>query len=136
MASKHKFLIFHILIVRCYNAPQCSTTPISPNPEWPHGNRTGDQKTIVNVGEDALLSCIIMGSYTNDTVLWKKSTNNEILTAGLNRVTGDKRISVIHDKCKLCCFCGEIISFYKSPSTVCALDPLASDRHPVSTLQI
>lgn len=44
---------------------------------------------IVAEGEDALLTCVVMSSYRNDTVLWKKGTS-EILSAGLNRVTKDK----------------------------------------------
>lgn len=39
-----------------------------------------------------------MGRYSNDTVLWRKGT--EILTAGINRVSLDKRISILHDECK------------------------------------
>lgn len=32
----------------------------------------------------------------NDTVLWKRGTN-DILTAGMYRVTSDKRINILHD---------------------------------------
>lgn len=52
---------------------------------------------MVMEGEDALLTCVVMGPYRNDTVLWRKGPN-EILAAGLNRVTNDKRISVLHDQ--------------------------------------
>lgn len=51
---------------------------------------------VVREGEDALLTCVVMGSYRNDTVIWRKGPS-EILSAGLNRVTNDKRISVLHD---------------------------------------
>ncbi|GAB0093954.1 hypothetical protein DMENIID0001_091480 [Sergentomyia squamirostris] len=57
--------------------------------------RTGGP-TIINEGSDALLTCVIMGSFANDTVLWRKGPN-EILSAGMNRVTMDKRISILHD---------------------------------------
>uniref|UniRef100_A0A6B2EFR4 Putative receptor mediating netrin-dependent axon guidance n=1 Tax=Phlebotomus kandelakii TaxID=1109342 RepID=A0A6B2EFR4_9DIPT len=52
--------------------------------------------TIIGEGSDALLTCVIMGSFANDTVLWRKGPN-EILSAGINRVTSDKRISILHD---------------------------------------
>lgn len=52
--------------------------------------------SIVKEGDDALLTCVIMGPYRNDTVLWRKGPT-EILSAGLNRVSNDKRISVLHD---------------------------------------
>uniref|UniRef100_A0A182MDV5 Ig-like domain-containing protein n=1 Tax=Anopheles culicifacies TaxID=139723 RepID=A0A182MDV5_9DIPT len=55
--------------------------------------------SMVHVGEDALLTCVVMTPYNNDTVLWRKGPH-EILSAGMNRVTGDKRISVLHDDCK------------------------------------
>lgn len=48
-------------------------------------------------GKDALLTCVIMGSFENDTVLWRRG-NNEILAAGTNRVISDRRISVLHDE--------------------------------------
>ncbi len=51
---------------------------------------------VIPEGEDALLTCVVMGSYRNDTVIWRKGPS-EILSAGLNRVTNDKRISVLHD---------------------------------------
>lgn len=53
----------------------------------------------MHVGEDALLTCVVMTPYNNDTVLWRKGPH-EILSAGMNRVTGDRRISVLHDDCK------------------------------------
>ncbi|XP_021707105.1 Ig-like and fibronectin type-III domain-containing protein 1 [Aedes aegypti] len=52
--------------------------------------------SVVHEGEDALLTCVVMTPYNNDTVLWRKGPN-EILSAGMNRVTGDKRISILHD---------------------------------------
>lgn len=51
---------------------------------------------VVTEGEDALLTCVVMGPYRNDTVLWRKGPT-EIIAAGLNRVTNDKRFSVLHD---------------------------------------
>ena len=54
---------------------------------------------MVHEGEDALLTCVVMTPYNNDTVLWRKGPN-EILSAGMNRVTSDKRISILHDDCK------------------------------------
>ncbi|XP_055528945.1 Ig-like and fibronectin type-III domain-containing protein 1 [Wyeomyia smithii] len=52
--------------------------------------------SVVHEGEDALLTCVVMTPYNNDTVLWRKGPN-EILSAGMNRVTSDKRISILHD---------------------------------------
>lgn len=55
--------------------------------------------TVVTEGKDALLTCVIMGSYSNDTVLWRRSVpNNDILAAGTNRVTSDRRFRVLHDE--------------------------------------
>lgn len=51
--------------------------------------------SVVTEGKDALLTCVIMGPFENDTVIWRKDT--EILAAGMNRVTADKRLSVLHD---------------------------------------
>ena len=51
---------------------------------------------LVSEGDDALLTCVIMGAYRNDTVIWRKGPM-KILSAGLNRVTNDKRISILHD---------------------------------------
>lgn len=60
---------------------------------------TGGPAT-VSEGEDALLTCVVMGPYKNDTVIWRKGPT-EILSAGLNRVTNDKRISILHDEAPL-----------------------------------
>lgn len=54
---------------------------------------------MVTEGKDALLTCVIMGLFENDTVIWRRG-NNEILAAGTNRVTQDRRISVLHDERK------------------------------------
>lgn len=51
---------------------------------------------VVAEGQDALLTCVVMGSYRNDTVIWRKGPS-EILSAGLNRVSNDKRINILHD---------------------------------------
>lgn len=58
--------------------------------------------TIVTENKDALLTCVIMAPFLNDTVLWRKGPDGVILSAGMNRVTNDKRISVLHDECKCC----------------------------------
>lgn len=55
--------------------------------------------TVVTEGKDALLTCVIMGSFSNDTVLWRRG-NNEILAAGTSRVTPDRRFRVLHDDSK------------------------------------
>lgn len=55
--------------------------------------------SVVTEGKDALLTCVIMGLFQNDTVIWRRG-NNEILAAGTNRVTQDRRISVLHDERK------------------------------------
>lgn len=53
--------------------------------------------TVVTEGKDALLTCVIMGSFSNDTVLWRRG-NDDILAAGTNRVTSDRRFRVLHDE--------------------------------------
>lgn len=53
--------------------------------------------TVVTEGKDALLTCVIMGSFSNDTVLWRRG-NEEVLAAGTNRVTSDRRFRVLHDE--------------------------------------
>lgn len=67
--------------------------------------------SIVIEGKDALLTCVVMGPYMNDTVLWKKGPT-QILSAGMNRVTSDKRITILHDECKLRIFDYFIIFFW------------------------
>lgn len=47
-------------------------------------------------GTDALLTCVVSPAYTNDTVIWRKGPH-EILSAGVNRVTNNKRINILHD---------------------------------------
>lgn len=59
----------------------------------------GGATTVVTEGKDALLTCVIMGTYSNDTVLWRRG-NNEIIAAGTNRVINDRRFRVLHDDCK------------------------------------
>lgn len=51
--------------------------------------------SVVTEGKDALLTCVIMGPFENDTVIWRKG--QEILAANMNRVTADKRVKVLHD---------------------------------------
>ena len=50
-------------------------------------------------GGDALLTCVVMNPYTNDTVIWRRGSK-EIISAGRNRVTADKRITILHDESK------------------------------------
>lgn len=52
---------------------------------------------MVTEGKDALLTCVIMGPFSNDTVLWRRG-NNDILAAGTSRVVPDKRFRVLHDE--------------------------------------
>lgn len=47
-------------------------------------------------GTDALLTCVVSQAFTNDTVIWRKGPH-EILSAGVNRVTNNKRINILHD---------------------------------------
>lgn len=56
--------------------------------------------TVVTEGKDALLTCVITGSFMNDTVLWRRG-NDDILAAGTNRVTTDRRFRVLHDESML-----------------------------------
>lgn len=53
----------------------------------------------VREGRDALLTCVVMAPYYNDTIIWRKGPR-EILSAGMNRVTSDKRISILHEDCE------------------------------------
>lgn len=62
--------------------------------------QTGDHKFVVNEGEDALMPCTLKKISVNDTVLWRRASTNEVLTAGSSRVTADKRIKILHDKRK------------------------------------
>lgn len=73
----------------------------------------------MNEGDDALLTCVVMNPFINETVIWRKGPH-EILSAGMNRVTQDKRISILHDGgnvyCNaLFCFCMYIkmINYYR-----------------------
>ncbi|CAD7005790.1 unnamed protein product [Ceratitis capitata] len=52
--------------------------------------------SLIYEGKDALLTCVVSENRANHTVIWKKS--DEILTAGMVRVTSDTRISVLHDE--------------------------------------
>lgn len=55
-------------------------------------------------GDDALITCVVRDIGSN-TVMWKKEDrerhSTRVLTAGENRVTADKRFSVLHDSGKL-----------------------------------
>ncbi|XP_055908191.1 Ig-like and fibronectin type-III domain-containing protein 2 [Eupeodes corollae] len=57
---------------------------------------TGGPSLVVE-GKDALLTCVVANPYLNNTVLWRKGSR-EIMSAGMNRVTKDKRIRVLHDE--------------------------------------
>ncbi|XP_018795157.1 PREDICTED: Ig-like and fibronectin type-III domain-containing protein 2 isoform X1 [Bactrocera latifrons] len=52
--------------------------------------------SLIYEGKDALLTCVVSENRANHTVIWKKS--DEILTAGMVRVTSDTRVSVLHDE--------------------------------------
>lgn len=58
-------------------------------------------------GDDALITCVVRDIGSN-TVMWKKEDrerhSTRVLTAGENRVTADKRFSVLHDSGKICIF--------------------------------
>ena len=51
-------------------------------------------------GDDALLTCVVQNQQ-NLTLMWKKSIKDKIgtkiLTANTARVTGDNRVSIIHE---------------------------------------
>lgn len=47
--------------------------------------------------EDALVTCVVLVPNNNETVIWKRG-QSEVLTAGLNRVTNDKRFAILHDE--------------------------------------
>lgn len=56
--------------------------------------------SVVTEGKDALLTCVVMGAaLASDTVIWRHE-HDGVLSAGMNRVTSDKRISVLHDECE------------------------------------
>lgn len=54
----------------------------------------------VEEGDDALITCVVRDIGEN-TVMWKKEDrerhSTRILTAGLTRVTADKRYAVLHE---------------------------------------
>ncbi|XP_041982407.1 Ig-like and fibronectin type-III domain-containing protein 1 isoform X2 [Aricia agestis] len=50
----------------------------------------------VRSGEDALLTCVVMGA-RGKPVLWKRARDLQLLTAGGVRVTRDERVRVLHD---------------------------------------
>ncbi|XP_044737933.1 Ig-like and fibronectin type-III domain-containing protein 1 isoform X2 [Chrysoperla carnea] len=76
-----RFLLFASLLIYSYGG----------QPGKSHGN----QNVHVYEGDDALITCVV---WDNDdgTVLWK--LGDKILTANSERVTHDKRISVLHDE--------------------------------------
>lgn len=57
---------------------------------------TGGPSLVIE-GKDALLTCVVTQPYLNSTVLWRKGSS-EIMSAGMNRVTKDKRIRILHDE--------------------------------------
>ena len=52
------------------------------------------------VGDDALLTCVVQNQQ-NYTLMWKRDSKEKIgtkiLTANTERVTGDPRVSIIHE---------------------------------------
>lgn len=64
-------------------------------------------------GDDALITCVV-SNVGDNTVTWKKEDrerhSRRVLTAGDNRVTGDKRFSVLHDK-------GQFFKSFSSPAS-------------------
>lgn len=53
--------------------------------------------SVITEGKEALLTCVVMSRNSNDTVLWRKM-RGDFLTAGMNRVTNDRRFAVLHDE--------------------------------------
>ena len=53
------------------------------------------------MGDDALMTCVVQNQ-RNLTLMWKKETKEKIgtkiLTANTERVTGDPRVSIIHEE--------------------------------------
>ena len=53
------------------------------------------------VGDDALLTCVVQNQQ-NYTLMWKRDSKEKIgtkiLTANTERVTGDPRVSIIHEE--------------------------------------
>ncbi|KOB66078.1 Ig-like and fibronectin type-III domain-containing protein C25G4.10, partial [Operophtera brumata] len=50
----------------------------------------------VRSGEDALLTCVVLGA-RRKPVLWKRARDLQLLTAGGVRVTRDNRVHILHD---------------------------------------
>ncbi|XP_063625703.1 Ig-like and fibronectin type-III domain-containing protein 1 isoform X1 [Cydia splendana] len=50
----------------------------------------------VRSGEDALLTCVVLGA-KGKPVLWRRASDRQLLTAGGVRVTRDDRVRVLHD---------------------------------------
>lgn len=57
---------------------------------------TGGPSLVIE-GKDALLTCVVTKPFQNSTVLWRKG-KSEIMSAGMNRVTNDTRVRVLHDE--------------------------------------
>lgn len=53
----------------------------------------------VRSGEDALLTCVVLGA-RGKPVLWRRASGLQLLTAGGVIVTRDDRIHVLHDDSK------------------------------------
>lgn len=58
--------------------------------------RPGVAGVAVRSGEDALLTCVVLGA-KGRPVLWKRARDNKLLTAGGVRVVRDDRVDVLHD---------------------------------------
>ncbi len=52
--------------------------------------------TILTEGKHALLTCVVR-NIGDHTLIWKNA-RGQVLTAGENRVTTDKRINILHDE--------------------------------------
>lgn len=65
------------------------------------------------------MPCTLRKVSLNDTVLWRRASTNEVLTAGSSRVTADKRINILHDKRKYIQF-----TFIYCPVSVQSTHPL------------
>lgn len=64
-----------------------------PKETWMRAPSSG---VTVRSGEDALLTCVVLGA-RGKPVLWKRASDRQLLTAGGVKVTRDERVHVLHD---------------------------------------